>query len=169
MTNNQPERIEYGFQATMCSCQACVRHCEQVSGFLVPEDLPRWRHYFGVSENIRLAHVLLASPGALVGNRDGHTFRINTLVPDRQQNGMCVFLNSANRCMIHPLSPFGCKFFDGHMSDLEAQTRSHTGLMAVLNDWNKRGPYSSLWHQLYELDRIAKPPEVARGLIKQGK
>jgi Fe-S-cluster containining protein len=156
------ERTEFGFTATTCACKLCIRQCEHISGMLVPSDLARWRAHFGAKENTELARLLLASPGALVG--DGtRTWRIQTIVPDRTRTGSCVFLSSEKRCTIHSVAPFGCRFFSDHGYESRAEQCSRAGLTAILEDWLQHGPYSTLWCDLQSLGRLAEAPEVLRG------
>jgi Fe-S-cluster containining protein len=65
----------------------------------------------------------VASPGALVKDLNGKTHRVGSIVP-RMRRGKCVFLDDQNRCRIHEVAPFGCAFFDTHMSAQTAHPRS---------------------------------------------
>src|SRR5947209_5313490 len=114
-------RTEFGFSRTQCDCADCTRNCHHLPGYLVPADLERMHRYLAPDQNLRAwaKEHLLASPGALVMS-DARTFRIQTLVPARRSDGACVFLTADGRCAIHSVSPFGCAFFDSHMTHAEA-------------------------------------------------
>jgi hypothetical protein len=163
-----PARVEFGFERTVCACDACIPFCRHIPGYLVPADLERWSNSHGGDDFERWASQhLLASPGALVVH-GGKLGRIRTLVPARRENGSCVFLTAEGRCSIHALAPFGCAFFDAHQSQAEADRRSQRGLRAVLEAWQASGPYARLWQALHAAGRDAPLPAVARyGLRKQ--
>lgn len=147
-----PVREEFGFKRTTCDCRECTINCEYVPGYLVPADLNRIQAYVGGPKKIvAWARTrLLASPGAIVRRVGGEPFRIPTIVPARQLNGHCIWLENS-RCSIHPVSPFGCAFADSHMSDEEGMKVSGAGLRDILRDFNRAGPYSSLWKTLAHL------------------
>jgi Fe-S-cluster containining protein len=68
----------------------------------------------------------VASPGALVKDRStGRVQRIGTVTPrfDRRRK-RCVFLDDHDRCTIHAVAPFGCAYFDTHMSLGKGHVRS---------------------------------------------
>jgi Fe-S-cluster containining protein len=86
--------------------------------------------------------------GAVVGkfvNGALQTFRIETITPTVVE-GRCVFLDAENRCTVHAVAPFGCSFFDIHMSAFEGQQRSSWGLVQIVTD----GDYQRLWQTLPE-------------------
>jgi Fe-S-cluster containining protein len=126
-------RTEFGYYRTICSCPDCTAGCRYLPAYLIPADLERMHTDLDPGEDLLswARKHLLASPGALVVRR-GKAFRIPTLVPARQADGACIFLTSEGRCGVHAVAPFGCSFFDTHMSDQEANLRSSTGLRAVL-------------------------------------
>jgi Fe-S-cluster containining protein len=77
-----------------------------------------------------------ASPGAVVmDQRTQIQFRVGTITPkfDRRKKA-CVFLTEEGKCRIHEVAPFGCSFFDAHMSSFEAQKRARWGLQVILSD-----------------------------------
>src|SRR5262249_2873753 len=129
-------RTEFGFCRTQCDCPKCTRCCQHIPGYLIPADLERMHRHLAPGQDLRFwaKEHLLASPGALVV-RGGRSFRIPTLVPARRPDGACVCLTATSQCSIHPLSPFGCAFFDSHMAQAEADRRSKRGLHAVLDAW----------------------------------
>jgi hypothetical protein len=106
---------------------------------------------------------LLASPGATVA-RNGALYQIPTLVPRRQENGACVFLDDNNRCRIHAVAPYGCSFFDAHQPPAEADERSRRGLAEIARQWTQapRTLYVLLWQWLYRTGRRAIPVHLAR-------
>jgi hypothetical protein len=48
----------------------------------------------------------------------------------------CLYLLTAdNRCSIHPVSPYGCAFFDSHMSKEQVDRRSIAGRSEIALEW----------------------------------
>ena len=157
-------RTEFGFARTDCACADCARHCRQVPGYLIPADVPRISRYLGCASPFVFAlKYLLASPGATVA-RGGELCQIPTLVPRRQENGVCVFLDENNRCHIHAIAPYGCSFFDAHQPSAEADERSRRGLAEIACHWAQapRTLYALLWQWLYRTGRHAIPVHIAR-------
>jgi hypothetical protein len=156
-------RTEFGFYRTQCDCSECTRPCRNLPGYLIPDDLHRiYRHMAPDQDLLTWARqYLLASPGALV-MRDREVFRIPTLVPSRRPDGACIFLTPDDRCAIHSVSPFGCGFFDSHMTHTECDRRSKLGLYAIIRAWNAGDDYAHVWLALAEDSLVAPPPEVAR-------
>jgi hypothetical protein len=163
-----PARTEFGFSRTVCACSACTANCRNIPGYLIPADLERLRDFLSPGEDLLTwAHKhLLASPGALVA-RHGQMFRIPTLVPARQSDVSCHFLTPEGRCAVHPVAPFGCAFFDSHMTSSEADARSSRGLREVLGDCLVGGPYAEDWAALSEAGLWALPPEISRALLQE--
>lgn len=106
-----------------CSCADCVRCCHDQPGSLAPGDLERIAAHLGVP--LRVAALKFwASKGSLLGNsQTGETYRVGSITP-RRVRGRCVFLNAQDRCTIHHVAPFGCAYFDTHMSAAEGQPRA---------------------------------------------
>lgn len=157
-------RTEFGFTRTECACAACASHCRVVPGYLVPADVERISRHLGYTNPLSCAIAyLLASPGATV-MQQGRLRQLPTLVPRRQANGACVFLDENNRCRIHAVAPYGCAFFDSHQSDAEATRRSTRGLQAIARLWAqpKTHLYTLLWRILDATGRRALPPALAR-------
>jgi Fe-S-cluster containining protein len=129
---------------TTCACADCVACCKQQPGALVAGELERIAAHLGETVDEAKAH-FWASPGALVGDRTtGRVFRVGTITPrfDRKR-GRCVFLTDEDRCAIHAVAPFGCAFFDTHMSGAEGQT-----LAAVAIKGQQSEAYQQLRKQL---------------------
>jgi Fe-S-cluster containining protein len=163
-----PTRSEFGFSRTVCACHACTLNCHHLPGYLIPADLERIHQHLSPGEDLRswAKQRLLASPGALV-MRDGQTFRILTLVPARRPDGACTFLTDTDQCAIHAVSPFGCAFFDTHMTHTEADRRSKRGLQAVLDAWEASALYAHVWVNLAGNGLAAPPPEAARQQLQR--
>lgn len=164
------ERTEFGFERTECACSDCALNCKHLPGYLVPADVERIaRHLEYRNLGYFAFDNLLASPGATVMNVEGHVFQIPTLVPQRKADGSCVFLDANDRCTIHPVSPYGCSFFDAHQPDGEANRRSGRGLQEVAREWtaSSRSAYAVLWKLLFEAGLRAVPPHVARARMKE--
>lgn len=121
------------FERTSCACRDCVACCETQPGSLAPGDFERIADFLGESREQAKIH-FWASPGALVADtRTGRTYRIGTITPKRK-GGRCVFLDIRNRCRIHPVAPYGCAYFDTHMSAAEGRRRSTPHLLAIARD-----------------------------------
>lgn len=163
-TTPDATRTEYGFSRTECTCPQCASHCRVVPGYLVPADVERISRFLGYRNPLACAQAhLLASPGATVLH-NGQVRQIPTLVPRRQANGACVFLDDQQRCRIHAVAPFGCAFFDAHQSHTEANTRSSYGLQEIARLWARPTAYlyTLLWRILDATGRRALPPALAR-------
>jgi hypothetical protein len=76
-------------------------------------------------------------------------------------------LTTDHRCSIHPVSPYGCAFFDSHMSKEQADRRSIAGLSRIVGGWRTDDNYAQIWAMLYQTGRIAPGPEDARGRMKR--
>lgn len=161
-------RTEFGFDRTVCACHECTLNCHHIPGYLIPADLERIHRHLSPSEDLYgwARRNLLASPGALILRR-GQVSRIPTLVPARRPDGACTFLTATGQCAIHVVAPFGCAFFDAHMSKREADLRSKRGLLAAFDAWNAGGFYSDVWVALAEDGLMAPAPEVARQQLQR--
>lgn len=112
------------FQRTKCVCSDCVACCYRQPGPLAPGDFERIQAHLGV-DDAAMRKLFRKSPGALVFNfATGKTYRIGTITPHRAA-GRCVFLDKNDRCSIHEVAPAGCAYFDTHMRDPDATTRSN--------------------------------------------
>lgn len=170
-------RTEFGYGRTRCACEECTLNCEHIPGYLIPSDLPRLA---GTDDEADIlawaASNLLASPGALVARPDGSTYRIRTLVPARAEAGRpqydggaprtantCRFFDvPTRRCTVHESAPFGCAFFDSHMSMETANERSSAGLRAIQADAAGGGIYLQAWHALDVAGARAQSAEAGR-------
>jgi len=93
-------------------------------GPLIPGDFERIAEHLGEDTETAKQH-FVASPGAIVRDMiSGKVKRIGTITP-KSVKGRCVFLDKDNRCTIHKVAPFGCAYFDAHMSDDVADPRSY--------------------------------------------
>jgi len=158
-------RTEFGFKRTVCACGECTHNCRVIPGYLIPDDIERISRHFGYNNLVRFAFEnLAASTGATVmSSGDGRIFRIPTLVPQRQANRACKFLQDG-KCTIHAVSPYGCAMFDVHQSHAEANRRSARGLQEIACEWTReaRSTYVLIWKMLDAAGIRAVPPEVAR-------
>lgn len=158
-------QMQYGFARTVCACDSCRGYCAHLSGMVSPADLERWRaggmpHSY---HNVEcwLMDALAASPGALVLHQ-GQVKRIHTIVPRRLPSGACVLWGPRGACSIHQDAPYGCGWFDSHMSRAEADPRSLRALEAIAADFAQGGPYSQLWQALHDAGHVVEGPEAAR-------
>jgi len=161
-------RTEFGFERTCCACPACVANCRHIPGYLIPADLARMAAVAREDELLAWCkRHLLASPGAIVA-REGHVFRIPTLVPARRDDGACIFLTKEGACAVHATAPFGCAFFDAHMGPTQADRRSSAGLRAVAQAWQTGALYATVWTMLHDAGQVALAPEEARRRMHTG-
>ena len=92
---------------------------------------------------------LRASQGFRVVNpMTGTMLQIPSLVPAKQANDHCHWLQPDGRCGVHENSPFGCAFVDQHMKDKVAEKRNEAGRLARMEDFAAYGPYSQVWNML---------------------
>lgn len=174
------DRESHGLKRTVCGCDECVMNCEFIPGFLLPEDVePLYQATSKEGEDLVAwaKRCLLASPGALVmkatrnGWPDGPVypqgapFRIETVVPARKPDGSCVFLTAEKKCLVHPISPFGCAFADVHMPEAQGKYVSMVGLNVLAEEKDKPvtdSPYYLLWNMLTSHGLTTPPPEQTR-------
>jgi len=147
-----------GAQPTECSCTDCQRPCQHMPGMCVPGDAERIMDFLGLPMT-QAPKWFNASPGAKVGTVDGRTWRIGTIVPAVKSDGSCVHFNqSTGKCQIHEVAPFGCRYFDWHMSKEEGDQRSCFGLAIIPN----ADGYKALRERLIAVGSVTVPPEIAR-------
>ncbi len=160
------ERIKFGFKQSSCSCRDCVSNCKNLPGYLMPEDLTALCEASGLSMREFSEKHLLASPGAKVGNADGRVWRVPTIVPARQENGWCHWLNVEHRCDVYENSPYGCAFF-GHESLSVGILKSKLAIQELNDLWNDPEPhlYKAVWVALWVGGFRAPAPEISRAKL----
>jgi Fe-S-cluster containining protein len=127
------------FDRTVCACRDCTDCCRQRPGHLISGDLERIADYLKLTVDAAKTK-FRRSKGAIV--LATHTIpgigtvatqhRILTIAPKRKPDGSCTFLNQDGHCTIHPVSPFGCRYFDTHMSVCLSDARSSWGLVQIV-------------------------------------
>jgi hypothetical protein len=147
-------REVHGFKRTRCGCVYCAAPCRHVPGGLDPSDLerlcPPGRDVFAwAEEHLR----------ALTGRP------YPTLVPARHPEGHCHWLIEG-KCAVHDNSPYGCAFFDAHMSRDEADRRQAATVQARRADADAGGLYHRVWLHLCQKGLIARPGDRA-GLVEE--
>ena len=121
--------------------------CELVPGFLVPSDLDRLippgeDPFRWAEKNLR------ASPGLRI-KTPGAILSIPSLVPRRQENGHCHWLQEG-RCTIHENSPYGCAFLSQcSQTNAEAERISNAGREARAKAFDEDGLYARIWQHLW--------------------
>jgi hypothetical protein len=156
MTGAQAGRQEFGFRRTECGCELCRAPCRHIPGGLAPPDLtalcpPGQDVFRWAEEHLR----------ALTGP-------VPTLVPARRGDGACHW-HFDGKCAVHQHAPFGCAFFDSHMSADEERRRSAAGVRARREDAAAGGLCHRVWLHLCRLglkegpaDRSALAEEARR-------
>lgn len=138
-------REQHGFQRTVCGCEYCRAPCRHMPGSLDVADLeslcPAGQDVFAWAEQHLRALVNKPYP---------------TLVPARQANGHCHWLYEG-RCVVHDRSPYGCAFFDRHMSEAEAQRRADATIQARQADAARNGLYHRVWLHLRRKGLVSRP------------
>ena len=159
VVQTQPVQCGGLFKRTICSCSICRDNCKIIPGYLIWNDFRDIYSFMNpaVSFEQFIKLYFLASQGAIVGVAD-KIFRIPTIVPKRNEKGYCIFLDTNERCKIHKVSPFGCKYFDCQQTKQEADNISAFGLNLIIKDKE----YGQMWQNLFDNKLIAIPPEQAR-------
>ena len=166
-------REEFGFARTTCDCPMCILPCKVMPGYMIPADLGRMRNSMRPDMTfVEFGRAFLeASPGTVVGTTlpDGtvEETRIPTLRP-KMFNGACVFLEDAERCTIHKISPFGCAFFDYHMDLTVGEQRSLAGLRAIANSFRAlKSHYTDVLVDLIRRGQVGISPEEGRAKLRE--
>lgn len=117
------------FQPTTCRCPADKGNCTRQPGHLLPGQMEEILATLGASIT-DAARYFWNSPGMVIRTIEGLR-RIRTITP-RFENGRCVFFTEDGLCGIHEVAPFGCRYFDVHMTAIKAQKRSKWGAQQIL-------------------------------------
>jgi len=117
------------FEPTTCACKPDRKNCKRQPGHLLPGQIQKIADYLGKSLE-RTRKLFWNSPGMIL-EKGTERFRVRTITP-RFRKGKCIFLDKRERCKIHPVAPFGCRYFDVHMDYEEGQRRSHWGLEQIM-------------------------------------
>lgn len=178
------DRIEPGYARTVCDCPACTNHCREKPGFLIPSDRSNLLNHYCPPE--RFAGLIKAVDAALRGDlsqkhvvweamiafaeqhllasltttveMQGVQKKIPTLVPRNQPSTRaCHWLTDTGKCQIHEASPYGCAFFDEHQSREEGDRRAEAGIMEVIRDIQRPGPYAVVWVHLVMARTVKEP------------
>ena len=131
-------REQHGFTRTSCDCDFCKVFCRHVPGRLDVSDLsrlcPEGKDIFAWSE----VHLRAVSDSPFP-----------KLVPARQESGHCHWF-ADGRCAVHRDAPYGCAFFDSHMTVVEVQARSRAANLSSEQDASACGIYARVWRHLCE-------------------
>jgi len=115
------------FEPTVCSCKIDRENCQRQPGHLIPGQLTEILERLGESP-ADAGKWFWNSPG-MVLSKAGRIFRLRTITP-RFAHGKCVFYENG-LCRIHEIAPFGCRYFDAHMSANEGQRRAAWGAVQI--------------------------------------
>lgn len=144
MTKPPSECGAHGFERTRCACEFCKVYCRHLPGTLDPSDLPRLcpegQDVFAWAEQHLRAVVGSPYPA---------------LVPARGPDGHCHWY-FGGRCAVHANAPFGCAFFDAHMSDEEVERRVAATVRASTADAAANGLYHRVWLHLRDKGLTAR-------------
>lgn len=163
------------FERTPCDCEKCQLGCQHKPGMLVPMDLVpitsqllgKPRSQISSAEVIdSLSKVCEASPGALV-SLGTNIFSIPTIVPRLSEKG-CIFYKDS-KCEIHRVAPFGCAYFDSHMSRGAGEACSIAAHREIAAEWNptRDTVYRRLWLACRAAGQEASPTAVrSRNYLK---
>ncbi|MBY0456886.1 MAG: hypothetical protein K2V38_06085 [Gemmataceae bacterium] len=140
-------REEFGFARTACDCQACKAWCRHQPGYLVPSDLDRLVP--PGADPFAWAEEHLRASAGFVGFSAGELVVAPSLVPAKGAGGACHWL-SGGHCQVHAAAPYGCAFFDQHMSGQEGESRSQSARAARAEAFRSGSLYAQVWSHLRE-------------------
>ena len=128
--------LRYGFPRTRCGCDYCSAYCRHVPGRLDVSDplrlCPQGQDVFTWAEQHLQAVVDRPYP---------------KLVPVKQANGHCHWYVDG-KCSVHENAPYGCAYFDAHMSSEEVERRSRAANQASYDDAVANGLHARIWRHL---------------------
>jgi hypothetical protein len=135
-------------------------------GYLIPGDVERIAAAQGqeLSEEWLLDTFMHSAGASVLGMGPSgipQLVQIPTIVP-KDRGGKCVLLTDDGKCSVHGSSPFGCSYFDTHMSAEVGAPRSEAGVMAVASDLATGGGYAKQLRTLQEKGEAAEPRKVRR-------
>lgn len=153
------------YERTTCSCPSCRTCCIYKPGMLSPYDM---QMYWDKFPDMDASKFFEASEGAVVVVQ-GAVHRIPTIVPrlmDAPQG--CVFRHQeTGLCTIHEDAPYGCGWFDVHMSEEESTERARAVLIEIAKDFNMSGIYSLTWIALKHSGCVAAPLKDRQGRLQE--
>ena len=127
------------FERTICDCEEDKAHCRSIPGVLLPDDILIIREFLEKRDQIDYPAFLnlfrLGPKGwkaARITEGGIESLHLPTITPKIDKDDRCVFLTDEDRCSIHAVAPFGCAYFDAHMSAKEGQRRSLWGFEILL-------------------------------------
>jgi len=145
------------FERTECGCAGCRVGCKTMPGFCGVGDVERIAAYLKREPDAQfLTEFFEHSEGAKLVAR-GELFEVPTINPAQRPDGSCVFLKPDGGCAVHPVSPFGCAYFDVHQSRDEGDERAIPAYVEVLNEQVKRGKYFQQLRTLIAASKQAMP------------
>lgn len=121
------------FTRTICACPEDIANCKKRPGPLAPGDLGpiAARLVLLGIEPQNVSKLFEATPGTTIARvtptPDGPeiaVIQIPTISPATVDGHRCVFLMDDDQCGIHDVSPFGCAYYDVHMSSADVRARS---------------------------------------------
>ncbi len=153
IASTTPTDQRFGFARTRCGCDLCRVYCRHVPGRLGVGDLdrlcPEGTDVFTWAEAHLQAVVDAPYP---------------KLVPTRLANGHCHWYVDGG-CTVHDRAPFGCAYFDAHMSPAEVKRRGLPANLASLDDARAEGLHFRVWRHLVSLGLVR--PSGLRGPVDE--
>lgn len=137
------EELRYGLHRTRCGCDFCRVYCRHIPGRLAVGDVarlcPEGADVFAWAEEHLQAVTDAPYP---------------KLVPVRGAGGQCHWYVDGG-CTVHDRAPYGCAYFDAHMSSDEVKRRGLPANLGSLDDAAAGGLDFRVWRHL-----------VDRGLVR---
>ena len=148
-------RRKFGFDRTQCDCELCRVPCRHIPGFLTIGDLehlcpPDREMLVWAEEHLR---AITEQP-------------FPNLIPAQKANGHCHWL-SRGRCAVHAHSPYGCAFFDAHLTKAEIEPRLAAAIKAMKADAARKGLYYRVWMHLQAKGLVVASGDYAAMLREQ--
>lgn len=153
------------FRRTRCACANELENCRTKPGYLIPRDVSRIASWLSITVSELLRTYLTVGIGFRFLRIDTRTESVTihtaqSITPKRLASG-CIFLEN-DRCRIHPVAPYGCAYFDVHMSEAVANPRSEWGLHAIIGHAGYRELLEALHAEPSEATVDAQTGEITR-------
>lgn len=120
-----------------CSCDKCVGACRKKPGWFVPEEIKPAADFLGLTEKEFFDKYLSVD---YFTDPDGFLYVLSPATDKSEPgkefplepSGRCIFLTDDEKCSIHSVKPFECKYFDHRKLDAPPDVNEHR---AVAEAW----------------------------------